>query len=130
MLSRKFDGRLSTNVVYLPVTYPEPPSPLRIRAYAERTPIPTPEVDPAGWQMFPPLKVRGTLFNSRKVEVFVQVSCQGQSVLALHDIDQIFSYLLGPQYVHELAMRIHRPDRIIADICPWGTYSSSPSTCR
>lgn len=48
---------------------PEPPSPLRRIAYAEGSPLIGPEGDPEGWKILPGLKIKGTLFNTKDVEV-------------------------------------------------------------
>ncbi|KAJ6453212.1 hypothetical protein C8R47DRAFT_261805 [Mycena vitilis] len=60
---------LQTMFVYVPAIRPDPPSPLRKLAYQQNTPPPGPESDAQGWQTFPPVTVKGTVFNNRTVEV-------------------------------------------------------------
>ena len=67
-------GRLSTNFVFIPRTVAEPPSPLRARAYAEGGVILDPNADPEGWKVYDPVKVTGTLFDTREVSVQCTVS--------------------------------------------------------
>ncbi|KAJ7618927.1 hypothetical protein DFH06DRAFT_1304647 [Mycena polygramma] len=60
---------LQTMFVYVPAIRPDPPSPLRKLAYQQNMPIPGPESDAQGWQTFPVVTVKGTVFNNRPVEV-------------------------------------------------------------
>ncbi|KAJ7634984.1 hypothetical protein FB45DRAFT_790452 [Roridomyces roridus] len=65
------DNRLEheTMFVYVPAVRPDPPSPLRQLAYQENTPIPGPEIDLDGWYTHPTVRMKGTVFNNRKVEI-------------------------------------------------------------
>jgi len=65
----KVNQTLSTSWVYLPITRAEPPSHLRQISYGEGSPLIGPEGDPEGWKVLPPIKVSGTIFNTRQVEV-------------------------------------------------------------
>lgn len=67
----RVDSRLQTMFAYVPSTRPDPPSLLRQLAYRENSPLLGPEADPEGWESFPPIKVPGTVFNTR----YVQASC-------------------------------------------------------
>ncbi|KAJ7158555.1 hypothetical protein C8R46DRAFT_394456 [Mycena filopes] len=60
---------LSTNLNYLPLRQPDPPSALRQLAYKEGTDLIGPEGDPAGWKVLPPVKFKGKLFDAVEVEV-------------------------------------------------------------
>jgi hypothetical protein len=61
--------RVVTNFGYHPITLPDPPSSLRRLAYSEGSPLIGPEGDPEGWKVLPPVKIRGTLFGTKEVEV-------------------------------------------------------------
>ncbi|KAJ7512871.1 hypothetical protein B0H11DRAFT_1947754 [Mycena galericulata] len=63
------DNEHETMFVYVPALRPDPPSPLRQLAYQENAPIPGPEIDQDGWHTCPPVILKGTVFNDRKVEV-------------------------------------------------------------
>ncbi|KAJ7707531.1 hypothetical protein B0H17DRAFT_1032986 [Mycena rosella] len=65
----KVNQTLSANFAYLPLTQPEPPSPLRQLAYKEGTELLGPAGDPGGWKVLPPLKFKGKLFEAKEVEV-------------------------------------------------------------
>ncbi|KAH9481699.1 hypothetical protein JR316_0006226 [Psilocybe cubensis] len=65
----KVNQTLVTSFGYQPVTVPEQPSPLRRIAYSEGSPLIGPEGDPEGWRVLPTLKIKGTLFNTKEVEV-------------------------------------------------------------
>jgi len=65
---------LSTSFAYLPRSVADRPSPLRALAYAEGGMILGPDADPEGWKLFDPIKITGTLFNARKVNVQCTVS--------------------------------------------------------
>ena len=65
-------------IAYTPCITPDPPSPLRQLAYEERSPIPGPEIDPAGWKVFPEVAMRGSIFNNREVTVYCSV-CEMQN---------------------------------------------------
>jgi hypothetical protein len=60
---------LSTNFGYFPIVYAGPPSPLRQIAYREGSALIGPDGDPEGWHITGPVKIKGTLFDSREVEV-------------------------------------------------------------
>lgn len=65
----KFWHSLSTNVGYSPATFPDPPSTLRSLAYQEGSQLIGPDGDPQGWKILTPIKVKGTLFSVKPVEV-------------------------------------------------------------
>ena len=52
---------------YTPVLKEPKPSPLRLQAYKDGSPIPGPTTDPDGWKTFPPVDIKGELFKTRKV---------------------------------------------------------------
>jgi len=58
-----------SNFGYHPTTLPDLPSPLRRLAYSEGSPLIGPEGDPEGWKVLPQVKIRGTLFGTKEVEV-------------------------------------------------------------
>lgn len=60
--------------VFIPATRPDPPSRLRQLAYQENSPILGPEADPDGWKTASAIKIQGTLFSARDVEVICRVS--------------------------------------------------------
>lgn len=60
---------LVTSFAYVPVVRAQPPSPLFQKAIKENLPLLGPEDDPAGWHVLPAVNIRGTLFDSRQVEV-------------------------------------------------------------
>jgi len=65
----KVNQTLMTSFGYHPITLPEKPSPLRLLAYSEGSSLVGPEGDPEGWKVLPEIKIKGTLFNIKKVEV-------------------------------------------------------------
>ncbi|KAJ7707366.1 hypothetical protein B0H17DRAFT_1032510 [Mycena rosella] len=65
----KVNQTLTTNFAYFPITQPEPPSPLRQLAYREGTELLGPKIDPDGWKVLQPLKVKGKLFDAKEVVV-------------------------------------------------------------
>ncbi|KDR78973.1 hypothetical protein GALMADRAFT_64064 [Galerina marginata CBS 339.88] len=65
----KVNQTLVTSFGYYPLTLPDQPSPLRRMAYSERSPLIGPEGDQAGWKVLSPIKIKGTLFNTKEVEV-------------------------------------------------------------
>jgi hypothetical protein len=69
--------RLGTSFVYLPRSRANPPSPLREAAYREGVPLIGPESDPVGWKVLQPVKIKGTIFDTREVEVecTVRICC-------------------------------------------------------
>lgn len=60
--------------MYFPRWVAPPPSPLRIAAYLEGSPLLGPEADPDGWKILSPFNVAGTLFDSKPVKVEMTVS--------------------------------------------------------
>ncbi|KAG7089397.1 hypothetical protein E1B28_011085 [Marasmius oreades] len=70
----RYNSSLSTTFVYIPATRPAPPSPLRQLAYQDSSPIIGPETDPEGWNTLPPVKIQGSLFNARNIEVVCHLS--------------------------------------------------------
>ncbi|KAJ7067171.1 hypothetical protein C8F01DRAFT_1247565 [Mycena amicta] len=67
------NSRVQTIFNYVPATRPSPPSPQRQLAYQRNTPLPGPEADPTGWEQLPSFTVRGTVFNTRRVEATCQL---------------------------------------------------------
>ncbi|KAJ7476230.1 hypothetical protein FB451DRAFT_1397558 [Mycena latifolia] len=65
----KVNQTLTTNFAYLPLTQPEPPSPLRVIAYREGSELIGPEGDPAGWKVLQPLQIKGKLFDAKEVDI-------------------------------------------------------------
>ncbi|KAF7796027.1 hypothetical protein EIP86_007196 [Pleurotus ostreatoroseus] len=63
------DYRLSTPFEYLPLIRPEAPSLSRQIAYSEGIPPLGPTEDPDGWKTSEILRMAGTLFNTRPVEI-------------------------------------------------------------
>jgi hypothetical protein len=53
---------------YIPITKPGPPSPLRLLAYQENSPLWGPDADPEGWYTLEPVRIRGKVFNTRSVD--------------------------------------------------------------
>ena len=51
------------------MTFPDPPSTLRRLAYQEGSQLIGPDGDPQGWKILTPIKVKGTLFSVKSVEV-------------------------------------------------------------
>ncbi|KAH8117915.1 hypothetical protein DFH11DRAFT_1571413 [Phellopilus nigrolimitatus] len=60
---------LSTSFAYVPRWVAPAPSALRRLAYSDGSPLIGPEADPEGWHVLPPVKVTGTLFDAKSVEV-------------------------------------------------------------
>ncbi|RPD59528.1 hypothetical protein L227DRAFT_575968 [Lentinus tigrinus ALCF2SS1-6] len=67
--SFRVNQTLTTNFAYVPLTRAQPPSALRQLAYREGSPLVGPEGDPEGWKVLPSVKVAGTVFDARKVEL-------------------------------------------------------------
>ncbi|KAI0783856.1 hypothetical protein BC629DRAFT_1593993 [Irpex lacteus] len=65
---------LTTNIYYTPLSRADPPSPLRQAAYVEGTSIVGPNGDPNGWKSLPQVRISGTLFKSRTVNVDCTIS--------------------------------------------------------
>lgn len=72
---------LQTAFIYVPAIRPDPPSPLRLLAYQENSPLLGPRADPKGWYSLPSAKVYGKLFNNRIVEVTCRVCIPSTPVL-------------------------------------------------
>jgi len=70
----RVDSSIGTNIVYIPRSRATPPPFLRQVAYAEGTPLLPPSIDPDGWHSVRPVKMVGSLFNSRKIEVTWKLS--------------------------------------------------------
>ncbi|OCH95904.1 hypothetical protein OBBRIDRAFT_809459 [Obba rivulosa] len=70
----KVNHTLATSWVYWPITRADPPSHLRQIAYDEGSPLIGPEGDPEGWKVLPPVKITGTVFSSRQVEVLCTIA--------------------------------------------------------
>jgi hypothetical protein len=56
-----------TNIVYLPETIAERPSPLREQVYLDRHPMASPVLDPSGWKLLPPVEAVGSLVKNATV---------------------------------------------------------------
>ncbi|KAH7903087.1 hypothetical protein BJ138DRAFT_1021168, partial [Hygrophoropsis aurantiaca] len=65
----RVDQTLVTNFSLTPITQPDLPSPMLRKAYQENLPLVGPNGDPEGWQVLPPIQLKGTLFNSKSVEL-------------------------------------------------------------
>ncbi|OBZ62661.1 hypothetical protein A0H81_15025 [Grifola frondosa] len=65
----KVNQTLATSFVYLPLTRADPPSRLRQVSYREGSMIIGPSGDPDGWKVLSPIRIVGTLFNTRPVEL-------------------------------------------------------------
>jgi len=61
--------RLLTSFVFQPYTIADPPFPLRPLAHVEGGAISDPGADPEGWKVYDLVKITGTLFNVRQVNV-------------------------------------------------------------
>ncbi|KAH7909498.1 hypothetical protein BJ138DRAFT_1155089 [Hygrophoropsis aurantiaca] len=60
---------LQTTFGFLSVTQPALPSPMLQKAYRENLPIMGPEADPEGWYVLPAVRVSGTVFGAKQVEI-------------------------------------------------------------
>ncbi|KAF5339261.1 hypothetical protein D9758_013309 [Tetrapyrgos nigripes] len=78
----KTDWRLSTEFSYIPITVPPSPSPLRVLAYQENTPLLGPEADPEGWITLDPVTIRGGTEWKKEVEAKYIVSAHDSSQLS------------------------------------------------
>ena len=67
-------NRLSTSFSYVPRWVAPPPSALRSLADSDGSPLIGPEGDPEGWKVLPPVKVSGTLFDAKTIEITATVS--------------------------------------------------------
>ncbi|KAI5122909.1 hypothetical protein M0805_007587 [Coniferiporia weirii] len=65
----KVNQTLSTSFAYVPRWVAPPPSTLRRLAYSDGSPLIGPEGDPEGWKILPSVKVTGTLFDAKTIEV-------------------------------------------------------------
>lgn len=72
---------------------------MRQISYLERTPLIGPEGDPEGWESLPEIKVRGTAFHSRSVEISCIVSRSITLRIPALTMYMVDSYLLRGQYV-------------------------------
>ncbi|KAF8896107.1 hypothetical protein BD779DRAFT_1724469, partial [Infundibulicybe gibba] len=63
----RVDQTLSTSIAYIPLSIPDPPSPLRQAAYRSGTPLVGPKEDPEGWKVYPVMSFAGTLFGARDI---------------------------------------------------------------
>ncbi|THU78163.1 hypothetical protein K435DRAFT_876945 [Dendrothele bispora CBS 962.96] len=68
------DSNLQQTFVYIPAIRPDPPSLLRQLAYQENSPLAGPSIDPEGWFTLPSVKLHGTVFSSRTVEISCTLS--------------------------------------------------------
>ncbi|KAI0342666.1 hypothetical protein BDW22DRAFT_1357119 [Trametopsis cervina] len=60
---------LTTSIYYTPLSRAQSPSPLRLAAYSEGGVLIGPEGDPEGWKVLAPVRISGTLFKTRIVNV-------------------------------------------------------------
>lgn len=67
---------VGTVFAYTPIVRPEAPSILRQIAYLENTALLGPEEDPEGWTTLMPIKIRGTIFHARELDVTCTVSIE------------------------------------------------------
>lgn len=80
-------GRLSTSFAFVPRIVAPPPSILRAIAYSENSHLAGPDRDPEGWVVLKPIKVSGTLFSSKTIELEATVSISsnlGSTVFLIH----------------------------------------------
>lgn len=77
VLIRHLDGsdRLSSSFVYMPRWVAPPPSALRRLADSDGSPLIGPEGDPEGWKVLSPVKISGTLFDTKEIEITATVRC-------------------------------------------------------
>lgn len=68
-----FVHRLTSQIGYVPLTKPKPPSQLRRLAYQENVPVLGPDVDPQGWKAFQDVEIKGKLFKAVDVNVTCSV---------------------------------------------------------
>jgi hypothetical protein len=69
---------LHTMYLFVPITRPPRPTPLRCSAYEGGTPLAGPDRDPDGWHCIPPFRINGKLLNRRKVVVVCSVSAHSK----------------------------------------------------
>ncbi|THU84194.1 hypothetical protein K435DRAFT_688088 [Dendrothele bispora CBS 962.96] len=69
----KTDWRLSTQFAYVPITISPSPSPLRVLAYQENTPLLGPEADPTGWVTLDPVAIYGRT-ETKEVDIRIILS--------------------------------------------------------
>ncbi|KII85090.1 hypothetical protein PLICRDRAFT_45202 [Plicaturopsis crispa FD-325 SS-3] len=69
----KVNQTLAATFGYQPVSRAPPPSPLRQKAYKEGLSLFGPEGDPEGWNELPQIRITGTLFEKRTVEIECRV---------------------------------------------------------
>lgn len=93
-------SRLSTSLVYLPVTRAGAPSSLRQLAYNDGSALLGPDGDPDGWQVLPPVRITGTIFNTRETQIFCTVRTRLTFLLRSHLTHIVLSSHLPNRYVH------------------------------
>lgn len=76
------DDTLRQAIGYTPVLKEPKPSPLRLQAYKDGSPIPGPTTDPDGWKTFPPVDIKGELFKTRKVAATYSLSIAAPLIYA------------------------------------------------
>lgn len=64
---------VGTNLAYVPIITPEPPSVARQLAYQEHHPLLGLDGDPEGWHSLPAISIAGMIFGVRSVEVEASV---------------------------------------------------------
>lgn len=74
LLIASLNERLGTQFGYTPRMRPPAPSLLRRLAYQENSPLPGPDNDPDGWEILPPIPIRGKAFGVRVIEAMCTVS--------------------------------------------------------
>ncbi|KAH9928377.1 uncharacterized protein B0H18DRAFT_1157817 [Fomitopsis serialis] len=118
----KSNQTLACPFVYLPVTRAEPPPRLRLAAYRDGTALVGPDGDPEGWQIAPPAKVTGTLFDSRQVDVEYKLTCARGSPIPLSvtvtsDDEQALDLLSAPTSIrlHLIRTRVLGPHAMSED---------------
>ncbi|KAJ3537148.1 hypothetical protein NMY22_g5720 [Coprinellus aureogranulatus] len=60
-------ARVSTKVIYAPVSFPLSMTPGRHMAYQRKETPPGPELDPDGWKQLPEVSIKGTFLETREV---------------------------------------------------------------
>ncbi|KDQ56974.1 hypothetical protein JAAARDRAFT_58453 [Jaapia argillacea MUCL 33604] len=79
----KVNQTLLTSFLYLPRSNADPPSSLRQLAYSKNTALVGPAGDPEGWRVLPAIKVKGTIFNTREVELEYKLAIATPSAYAI-----------------------------------------------
>ncbi|KZS92454.1 hypothetical protein SISNIDRAFT_510742 [Sistotremastrum niveocremeum HHB9708] len=82
--SFRVDNTLATSVAHYPRRRPPPPSDLQRASYIDGGQMVGPDADPAGWKVLPPVKIQGTLFDTKQVEVEVSLALGTPLIFSLN----------------------------------------------